>query len=502
MQAWSEKKKLLLVIFIINLVVLAAGNLLFTILSDHYAKPRTFIFELPFPPEAETKYLINDRVAVTRVILAGEFSRWDPEDINYEMKKTTARRWELSLPLNPGRHEYKFVAYLSNGLYDLAWAEDRLNGKRVPNSVGTSNSLLSVPDVRVPWTVFNAFFLITLFTISGYILLKLALKLATRTHLPGWIRLVIYYSAVLLIINIPLFAGFISDIQSRYNQAFLSSRKLVEKAMISGKVGLSTLHEPVTRALASQLLREMIWKDLEQLQKESFQSPALFSAFILFDTNFDNAAFAVHSRDNEKEFENSLVEQNNLGWISELFPRVLFKDQIESVRKAGISYRNVDFYRNTALYSSLVPSYPGRFSLFQPYLTVIYPIITDRALQGWYGAYYRIHFWGNYLQPFLLVHIIALALFSLPVLFIVFNKRALTQPSHALEGSMSEDRLASLGVSAREKEIILLVAQGLSNKDIADKLFISRKTVDTHVYNIYQKTGVKNRIELFNLVKK
>lgn len=45
-----------------------------------------------------------------------------------------------------------------------------------------------------------------------------------------------------------------------------------------------------------------------------------------------------------------------------------------------------------------------------------------------------------------------------------------------------------------------LIADGLSNQDIAEKLFISVNTARNHIYNIYRKMGIKNRYELINLV--
>lgn len=50
--------------------------------------------------------------------------------------------------------------------------------------------------------------------------------------------------------------------------------------------------------------------------------------------------------------------------------------------------------------------------------------------------------------------------------------------------------------SKREAEIASLVAQGLSNEEIATELFISVHTVKTHIKNIYKKNGLKNRVEL------
>lgn len=57
---------------------------------------------------------------------------------------------------------------------------------------------------------------------------------------------------------------------------------------------------------------------------------------------------------------------------------------------------------------------------------------------------------------------------------------------------------ATATLSDRELEIIELVTAGLTNKEIADRLEISKRTVDNHVSNILDKagTGVDNRVAL------
>ena len=55
-----------------------------------------------------------------------------------------------------------------------------------------------------------------------------------------------------------------------------------------------------------------------------------------------------------------------------------------------------------------------------------------------------------------------------------------------------------MGLSSREMEIIDLVADGLTNQEIAVKLTISKRTVDNHVSNMFTKTGSKNRVALLN----
>ncbi len=50
-------------------------------------------------------------------------------------------------------------------------------------------------------------------------------------------------------------------------------------------------------------------------------------------------------------------------------------------------------------------------------------------------------------------------------------------------------------LSGREIEIVNLVARGAMNMEIGEKLYISRHTVKTHLYNIYKKIKVTNRLE-------
>ena len=57
------------------------------------------------------------------------------------------------------------------------------------------------------------------------------------------------------------------------------------------------------------------------------------------------------------------------------------------------------------------------------------------------------------------------------------------------------------GMTSREEEILRLILKGYSNREIEKKLFISENTVRNHVYNIYQKLKVKNRLELVNLIR-
>jgi len=57
-------------------------------------------------------------------------------------------------------------------------------------------------------------------------------------------------------------------------------------------------------------------------------------------------------------------------------------------------------------------------------------------------------------------------------------------------------------LSEREREIAALVAGGASNPEIAQALYLSRKTVERHVSNILAKVGARNRVELATLLSR
>lgn len=62
--------------------------------------------------------------------------------------------------------------------------------------------------------------------------------------------------------------------------------------------------------------------------------------------------------------------------------------------------------------------------------------------------------------------------------------------------------VSDLEISKRELEILNLLAQGLSNQEIASKLYVSLSTVKTHNQNIFEKLAVKRRIQAVDKAKK
>jgi DNA-binding CsgD family transcriptional regulator len=59
----------------------------------------------------------------------------------------------------------------------------------------------------------------------------------------------------------------------------------------------------------------------------------------------------------------------------------------------------------------------------------------------------------------------------------------------------NDETLQALGITPREHEILGLIAAGLSNREIAGKLFVSENTVKTHASRLFQKMGVSRRTQ-------
>jgi NarL family two-component system response regulator LiaR len=67
--------------------------------------------------------------------------------------------------------------------------------------------------------------------------------------------------------------------------------------------------------------------------------------------------------------------------------------------------------------------------------------------------------------------------------------------------SLNETNLEKLGISKRELEVLELIAQGMSNREIADKLFVSPHTVKTHSSNLFVKLNARRRTEAIKNAK-
>jgi DNA-binding CsgD family transcriptional regulator len=74
-------------------------------------------------------------------------------------------------------------------------------------------------------------------------------------------------------------------------------------------------------------------------------------------------------------------------------------------------------------------------------------------------------------------------------------------PYEALQPAALEEALRRIGISRRELEVLQLIAEGRSNQEIADRLFISLPTVKSHSSSLFGKLDVRRRTEAVHKAK-
>jgi DNA-binding CsgD family transcriptional regulator len=67
--------------------------------------------------------------------------------------------------------------------------------------------------------------------------------------------------------------------------------------------------------------------------------------------------------------------------------------------------------------------------------------------------------------------------------------------------TLNQPQLDALGITPRELEILTLVAEGLSNREIAERLFVSENTVKTHCSRAFDKLGARRRTQAVQMGK-
>ena len=126
------------------------------------------------------------------------------------------------------------------------------------------------------------------------------------------------------------------------------------------------------------------------------------------------------------------------------------------------------------------------------YLAFMVLCITPLALTGYHALFRQL-----FLLVFLSWHLI-------PILFLNVYLNKYQEPESMLPDDFETSLLAFAeehDISKRESEVVRLICRGLSNQEISETLFISLQTVKDHTHRIFVKTGVRNRVQLSNMIR-
>lgn len=97
----------------------------------------------------------------------------------------------------------------------------------------------------------------------------------------------------------------------------------------------------------------------------------------------------------------------------------------------------------------------------------------------------------------IIISLIALTFFGIGFFLSKRNLRRNTPSSRKI----NPEKIAELGLSNREYEVLQEISTGLSNKEIAEKLFVTESTVKTHVSNLFVKLDAKRRTQAIRKAK-
>ncbi|WP_299246061.1 response regulator transcription factor [uncultured Aquimarina sp.] len=86
------------------------------------------------------------------------------------------------------------------------------------------------------------------------------------------------------------------------------------------------------------------------------------------------------------------------------------------------------------------------------------------------------------------------------VIGVLINKKVLHKDKDTTR-EIDHKKIKSIGLSKREYEVLCEIALGLSNKEIAEKLFVSESTIKTHVSNVLVKLDAKRRTQAIQIAK-
>ncbi|APZ45685.1 LuxR family transcriptional regulator [Polaribacter reichenbachii] len=104
---------------------------------------------------------------------------------------------------------------------------------------------------------------------------------------------------------------------------------------------------------------------------------------------------------------------------------------------------------------------------------------------------------SNDLQLEIIIGLIAIVFFFIGIFI---HKKSLQKPVVS-SSVINQKKIKELEISNREYEVLQKIAEGLSNKEIANDLFVSESTIKTHVSNILLKLNAKRRTQAIQIAK-
>lgn len=463
-----------------SVILSAIGVYLLSGLIDTEVLSRgEFAFRLPLPEEIARQYDVPLYPDVEKVILTGFFSDWDENDENYAMVPETEdphnQRWSTAIILPPGEHQYKYAVYIK-GRENPVWTQDRFSPEQVNNGMNSYNSIIRIGR-------FSLFREILRYLIYALLLLLFILLFPLIFHGTGRKRALILLSCLLAASNIGFFLFHL--ISDRQYYSFIS------------RSVISILENDLNHSTDSpySVFNRFLWHKMDKIGIRNFEDRYKYASLLFFDRDF-------HLKDFDYRTFNNYHLDNPLSLKSSgelVYP--YFRNQIEKLQKQDVNEKTYLLPASLRLYyKNHLPGTgknleSGKSVIQLSARTYLFPYVEENSITGYLGIYFSDRN-RAITDSFLIFNMAALLFFT--ALIFLFN--TLKKDDENLD-DLLQVFTERYGITARECEIIPYILEGMTNKEIAGDLNISKRTVDNHIYNILHKASVKNRVELIHIIK-
>lgn len=473
---------------------------LFFIIDVHIDKvaaatraPREILFR--------SSYLVPaQRAGIDKVVLAGPFNGWNPADPGSEMARKEGGVWRITRVFPPGETQYKFVVHLA-GRDKPVWVHNPDEPRWADDGFGGRNSVLLVKEYRETRTLLRALLPGAAALLLLYSLMQLLFRWFFSSRLSVAARLLLVFVGGFLIASGGII-WFNTERQRRLvREGFSESLHLVQAALSGQKIDFGQLLQPPDSPAGRrfrQILPAAFTAVLSQVRTRSGDS--LYSGqgssihrIVLFDSEFRLVHIAAR-----EELPLGASTQRDHDFFRKYYCETVFGPIFARVRRGeppeGDGWYGI--FGNPGK-GEVSPGFLGD-SRMLGFNIILRPLLQGTVVAGYFGVVLFPAVYAARIRETLLVNLgwcLFLILFSVAC----FLLRPRTRPLSPDKIDAFADRA---GLTAREREIVTHLVRGTDYRTLADTLFISLKTVKAHVYNIYQKTGVGNRLELYEKIRK
>lgn len=274
----------------------AAATVAGDYLLEQTAMPRRVVFELPLPPAIASKYSIPENPPeIEKVIIAGFFSDWNPDDDRFAMTRTASNRFEINLPFNPGANQYKFVVHLGEPYYIPIWSQDKKARRQVDDAFGGVNSVIDIPDVRTWRFVAQALFFGASLLLLLLTLLEPLLTWFMARRLPFRLKLVISMAVAGFAGSVLLLVLTIQSQRELIRESVIDQMAVICQALAAEGVDWGALDDPENIEKLSQGLKRNFYllRSRQEQSEKPRNNQSIMGNLCVVDTNFQLLAYMI-----------------------------------------------------------------------------------------------------------------------------------------------------------------------------------------------------------------